>query len=545
MTEAYSYIRFSSPEQEKGDSLRRQLSQSEAYAQAHGLTLDDSLRLQDRGLSAFHGIHRIKGALGEFHRLVEQGEVKPGSVLLVESLDRLSREHVDEALTQFMGLIRAGVKVVTLADKMEYDQASIRNNFGQLIVSLVIMSRAHEESATKSLRGRAAWDNKRKEAGNGHKLTAKCPAWLRLSEDRKSFTVLPEVAQVVNWIFRMKLEGKGSESIVRTLNAETDIWKPPPTKRNPTGGWRKSYVMKILYSRAVIGEYQPHTKANGKRTPEGEPVPNYFPAIVEPELFHQVQGAISHNLQTTRGHGGGRPGPINNLFPYIAKCAYCNGPMAYICKGTPPRGGSYLVCDNARRGLGCKKSLIRYDRLFEPLVLTYCRGLDPAEIMPGNDKVQSELSILKNQLQAMEGELAQVEANIGHLLDNLEVGEAVRDRLKARQEQKKELERRRDDLGEKIARANNVEVDTQKQLKSIRELIEHMAELDGQERINIRLNLRTQLRRLLDEIKVYADKGRVGIFFRGGEWRGLTLKGDEVLVMDGRREWKIPMFFQV
>ena len=89
---AYSYIRFSTPEQEKGDSLRRQIEQSETYAQTHGLTLDDSLRLTDRGLSAFHGIHRTKGALGEFHRLVEQGEIEPGSVLLVESLDRLLRD---------------------------------------------------------------------------------------------------------------------------------------------------------------------------------------------------------------------------------------------------------------------------------------------------------------------------------------------------------------------------------------------------------------------------------------------------------------------
>jgi DNA invertase Pin-like site-specific DNA recombinase len=102
---AYSYVRFSTPEQEKDHSLRRQVEQSEAYCQAHGLTLDDSLRLTDRGLSAFHGVHRAKGALGEFHRLVEGGEVEPGSVLLVESLDRLSWEQVLDALTQFTSLI--------------------------------------------------------------------------------------------------------------------------------------------------------------------------------------------------------------------------------------------------------------------------------------------------------------------------------------------------------------------------------------------------------------------------------------------------------
>jgi len=183
---AFSYIRFSTPEQENGDSLRRQTEASEQYAKAHSLVLDDSLRLTDRGLSAYRGVHKTKGALGEFLQLVEQGKVPKGSVLLVESLDRLSREQVLDALTQFTGIIGAGVKVVTLADNMEYDRESVNANFGQLLMSLVIMARAYEESATKSKRLKAAWAEKREQATNGHrKLTGRCPAWLRLSEDKK------------------------------------------------------------------------------------------------------------------------------------------------------------------------------------------------------------------------------------------------------------------------------------------------------------------------------------------------------------------------
>jgi hypothetical protein len=39
---AYSYIRFSTPDQEKGDSLRRQEKDAEDYAKKHGLTLDEN-----------------------------------------------------------------------------------------------------------------------------------------------------------------------------------------------------------------------------------------------------------------------------------------------------------------------------------------------------------------------------------------------------------------------------------------------------------------------------------------------------------------------
>ncbi len=37
----YSYIRFSTPEQKKGDSLRRQTEAAEEWAKAHGLPFDN------------------------------------------------------------------------------------------------------------------------------------------------------------------------------------------------------------------------------------------------------------------------------------------------------------------------------------------------------------------------------------------------------------------------------------------------------------------------------------------------------------------------
>ena len=89
---AYSYLRFSTPEQSKGDSKRRQIEGAEEYAKANGLVLDEKLR--DEGISAYSGANRDKGALGGFLKKVEKGLIPTGSVLIVESLDRLSRENV-------------------------------------------------------------------------------------------------------------------------------------------------------------------------------------------------------------------------------------------------------------------------------------------------------------------------------------------------------------------------------------------------------------------------------------------------------------------
>src|SRR5262245_16769161 len=77
----YSYTRFSTAEQAKGDSIRRQTALSERYAKEHGLTLDDTLT--DPGVSAYKGRNVTEGALGRFIKTVESGKVPKASVLLV------------------------------------------------------------------------------------------------------------------------------------------------------------------------------------------------------------------------------------------------------------------------------------------------------------------------------------------------------------------------------------------------------------------------------------------------------------------------------
>ena len=81
----YSYVGFSTPEQLKGDSLRRQMEMGQAWCDRHpGHYLDDGLRLQDLGVSAFKGRNQTEGALGAFVEAIETAKVKKGSVLLVE-----------------------------------------------------------------------------------------------------------------------------------------------------------------------------------------------------------------------------------------------------------------------------------------------------------------------------------------------------------------------------------------------------------------------------------------------------------------------------
>ncbi|GJE49732.1 hypothetical protein GOFOIKOB_2772 [Methylobacterium tardum] len=58
MPKCYSYIRFSRPEQLRGDSLRRQSEAADKWAADHGMVIDESI--QDLGVSSFRGLNRIK-----------------------------------------------------------------------------------------------------------------------------------------------------------------------------------------------------------------------------------------------------------------------------------------------------------------------------------------------------------------------------------------------------------------------------------------------------------------------------------------------------
>jgi DNA invertase Pin-like site-specific DNA recombinase len=172
MPRAFSYVRMSTGPQLKGDSLRRQLELSRDFASQHALELDEGLK--DIGISAFRGTNREKGALAAFLDLIRAGKIEEGSYLLVESLDRLSREQVRDAMKLFLEIVDAGVVLVTMCDGQIYSRQTIDSDFTRLIISLTVMARAHEESRQKSHRLRAVWQHKQGLASQ-QKVTSICP----------------------------------------------------------------------------------------------------------------------------------------------------------------------------------------------------------------------------------------------------------------------------------------------------------------------------------------------------------------------------------
>jgi hypothetical protein len=116
---AISYVRWSTPQQKLGDSKRRQVDRTLQFCNENNLYLDQ--QLVGSGLSAYSGKHRREGTdLARFLQELKDGKVPKGAVLIIESLDRLTRQKIAEALELFLSIIRAGVEIVTLIDKQWY-----------------------------------------------------------------------------------------------------------------------------------------------------------------------------------------------------------------------------------------------------------------------------------------------------------------------------------------------------------------------------------------------------------------------------------------
>lgn len=345
----YSYLRFSTPEQARGDSLRRQTTSAEAWCADRGLALDDTLTMRDLGVSAFKGRHAQFGALKAFLDAVEGDRVERGSVLLVESLDRLSREAVLDAAARLFDLIRAGITVVTLSDGQEYSERRLRQDWTPLVISLAVMARAHDESRIKSERVGKAWAQKRIRAATERQAqTAICPGWIKLVGGPRTghYELIPERAEIVRSIFSDTIGGLGRRAIAQTLNA----------RRVPTWGvgkkkgvrWHDSYIQKVLGNPATYGVGEPLGRiAGGDGSAPTEPIEAYYPAAIDEETYYAAQAAAR-----ARGTGSGKPGTHRNLLRGIARCARCGSAMIIVDKGARSSGPK-LICGAAHASAGC------------------------------------------------------------------------------------------------------------------------------------------------------------------------------------------------
>lgn len=299
MKRGYSYIRFSARHQMKGRSLNRQYEATVAWCERNGVKLDTSLVLRDLGVSALHGDnHRgnpDRYALACFLAECEAGRVPPDSYLIIENLDRLSREHYRPAFSLFNSILDRKVNIVTTTPERVFRHDSTDPT--DSIIAIVELSRGNSESVIKSKRVGDAWRRRKKAAVESKApVTASCPKWLKLVDGK--YQTIPERVRVVRQIYRWCIDGHGIGVIATKLNDESvepfgERGEEHAHKDKPRI-WQKSSVARILGNRAVLGEYQPGEGTKRKPVPGVGPITDYYPRIIDDSEFVKAQAAMKN-----------------------------------------------------------------------------------------------------------------------------------------------------------------------------------------------------------------------------------------------------------
>lgn len=406
MAVAYSYTRFSDSSQGKGHSEERQTDRAEEWSKRTGIALIPIK--PDRGLSAYHGRHVKSGHLGDFLAMckMDPSPIEKGSYLLVEKLDRLSRQDGWEGMERMRDIMRAGVTIVTIDDGDEYNIDKLsRDPMAGIKLSFKLFQ-SHEESDKKSSRLKSKWDKKRKDAKDGKPVTQRRPAWIN-----KDGSIDQAKADIIRRIYLLAAEGKGAFHITRLFNQEGVV---PLLKAK---AWSTGLVKYYLNTRTVVGEMQFFRKMDGQLVPEGEPIKGFYKSIIDDQTYARAQRQIRDRK---RVKVRSTIGDTSNLFSRMVFNIYDGSTFFYKEMNRKGKGNTKGIVYNTKRLASAGAEANRPDSMvialdypaFERSFLTFCREIDPVSIFGTGDK-----SGLAADLQALQAKIVEVEETLAMALE--------------------------------------------------------------------------------------------------------------------------------
>ncbi|WP_122422872.1 recombinase family protein [Pseudomonas viridiflava] len=338
MTKAYAYIRYSRALQATGDSENRQLTALELFETSTGTKIVEVV--YDKGKSAFRGDNARSGNFKEMLDRMQSGAIRPGDYLVVESIDRITRQRVLDGVELLQGILKKGINIYTTVDKKTYSYNDPSRDFENLLMISLIAKRANEESETKSGRLLSAWKARKAKAENGEVIIKKgksIPYGLRVEEGQ--FVIHKEEQEEIKQLFELLLQF-GINTAITKIN-ETSLKK-----------WNNGTLNKIIKHKTVIGcmathriEYTADGKA--KKILTGF-IENYYPNLIEPGLFYKAVDVMANRKQ--KNWTGRRTEQDFNVFKHCIFCAECGGKLYYDHRGSRYKGKIYpfFKCDNAR-----------------------------------------------------------------------------------------------------------------------------------------------------------------------------------------------------
>jgi len=519
---AFLYSRVSSKQQTSGQGIDRQDERGLEYYNRviapTGLPLDNTVRCDKR--SAFKGSHLAKdGALRKILDEIAACSIVPGSILICENLDRISRQGPKLARQTLAAVTDFDVEIHVL-NINQVLRRNWENNFGQSVVVDNELQRAWNESLSKSDRiSRAKDAAKDKAAAGGWVLSRNVPSWLevvgRETVGNKiikpgTIQVIDEEAKVVQDAFNLASLGLGVKHIADKLNGRLN-------------GKSLSWLTRTLADRSVLGEFTP----KGKETIYG-----YYPAIIDQSLFDAAREQAARKRKDGFVCSGNRQ--------KVDTAEYLFSGLLFDTTTEPVRTmyaefairGHYVV--SAYRP-GRKQNRLRYDRV-EKAVLQFLTKEDWRAVAGENesDEVKATRAALELTLRDLDKISRLIDSTNtsidGGTLSQAGLAEAF-ERLAKDKERKKHLTEKKDTLQSNLEAARS-RCSALYDSKTLFELIKKPESTD------IRLRLRSELQKRIARINL--------TFFEGGsawvtiEYLNSVKHAAAILESDGSAKYLYP-----
>lgn len=526
-----SYVRLSREDGDKAesDSIHNQRDLIRDFVKKHA-----DLKLVEEYIDdGYSGTNFDRPA---FMRMIEDAKKKKVDCIIVKDLSRLGRNYIEtgkylEKIFPFMG-----IRFIAVND--HYDSANEESDADHIIIPFKnLINDAYCKDI--SIKIRSQLDVKRK---NGKFIGSFAGyGYLKDPKDKNHLVVDKYAAQIVQLVFRLKLDGMSSQRIADQL---TEMGTLPPLEYKRMRGmnfnsgfrsgtnpkWSVAAVNRILHNELYTG-----SMVQGKRrkisykvkqsraVDEADwiRVAGTHEAIIPVEVFDQVQRVMRMDTRTA---------PTAEkvyLFSGFLRCGDCGQNMVKRCSTKDGKKYHYYHCSTYKSGSGCTAHLVSEQHLTD-IVLNAIRK--QVEVLVRAEEVLEQIHLLpqerfgvkevRTQLSALEAEAGRYQELKTRLYQDMQDGvvdrgefKAINERftqkIRAAQEAQRKLEVKLDNLLkeeteiqpwlEEFKNCRNIQ---HLERKILILLIDHI-DVYGKDKIEIHFRFEDEIRQMIQNLEYY------------------------------------------
>lgn len=333
------YIRVSTDEQAEL-SPETQLEKIRDYARREGIVILQDHIYVDAGISGKKAEKRP-----EFMRMIAAAKEKdcPFTSLLVWKFSRFARNQEESIFYKSVLRSKCGVDVISVSEPL------IAGHFGSLIERII-------EWMDEFYSIRLSEEVKRSMEVNARRGKLQATAPLGYRAQNKMLVQVPEEAELIRWIFRSFVDGKGLYAIARELNAMNIRTR----KGNP---FENRTVEYILRNPVYIGKLRWNPTGRTRRDFTNENI-ILADGEHEPLIDQEMWDAAQQRMDEVKRQWGYKARPTTELKHWLSgliRCSSCNATLIFSLP-------HYYKCNNYARGR-CKTSQhVKADDLADALI---------------------------------------------------------------------------------------------------------------------------------------------------------------------------------